>query len=276
MTARDSALRFSHVGRSVQPGEAVLYDIHSSLTLERLHIKAFERNFPAFTVDNGLQWNCLVGLDRDVPPGQYRIELVGVDLKGQRVTAGDVLDILPKEFPTRKLTIDPKYVSPPAEVLARIRKEQELVESIFTTTSSTRLWKGPFNLPVPGEVISEFGKRSIFNNQPRSAHSGTDFRGPVGTPIRAPNSGRVVLTSDLYYSGKTVILDHGMGMYSYLAHMSEIMVKEGDSVEKGSIVGKVGATGRVTGPHLHWTVRLRISRIDPISLVSILENYGDR
>jgi murein DD-endopeptidase MepM/ murein hydrolase activator NlpD len=121
-------------------------------------------------------------------------------------------------------------------------------------------------------VISAFGKRTVYNGQPRSPHTGVDFRGAVGTPIRSPNAGRVVLAENIYYSGNTVILDHGLGLYSYFGHMSAFSVKSGDHVETGAIIGKVGATGRATGPHLHWTVRLIMARVDPLSLVKILSN----
>jgi len=269
--AEGITLQFTHTERSIQPGEVVLLEIHSSHALKQLQISAFERQFPSYTEDEGLNWTGLVGIDRDCEPGRYDIKLEGTGLDGTSISRPYTLAVTAKEFPTRVLQVEPKYVTPPADVQNRIRKERKLVDDIFTSTTREKFWKGPFLAPVPGKVISEFGKRSIYNGEPRSAHSGTDFRGAVGTPIHAPNSGLVVLTEDLYYTGNTVIIDHGLGLYSYLGHMSAITAKEGDHVETGDIVGKVGATGRVTGPHLHWTVRLSISRIDPISLIDILE-----
>jgi len=271
--AQENNLSFIHTERSLQPGEVVLYDIHSSRPLNELHLEAFDRRFPAFAVDGAHEWKCLVGIDRDTEPGRYNIKLSGVDEGGKNISDTDVLVVIPKEFPTRKLTVEPKYVTPPAEVQDRIQKERALVDSIFNATTFEKLWDGPFNVPVPGVVISEFGKRSVYNGQPRSAHSGTDFRGAVGTPIHAPNSGRVVFTGNLYYTGHTVIIDHGLGMYSYLGHMSAITATEGQNVQTADLVGEVGATGRVTGPHLHWTVRLGISRVDPISLIDVLKKY---
>jgi hypothetical protein len=270
--ADEITLQYTHTERSMQPGEVVLFEIHSSRPLNQLLISAFERQFPAFTEDNGLIWNCLVGIDGDCNPGRYGVKLEGSAPDGTVVSESYSLDVLTKKFPTRVLQVEPKYVTPPENVLDRIRNERRLVDDIFASTTQEKLWKGPFRAPVPGEVISEFGKRSIFNGQPRSSHSGTDFRGAVGTPIHAPNTGRVVFTGDLYYTGNTVIIDHGLGLYSYLGHMSAITAQEGDLVEIGDLIGKVGATGRVTGPHLHWTVRLRISRVDPISLINIFEN----
>ena len=132
-----------------------------------------------------------------------------------------------------------------------------------------RLWSGGFLRPVPGDSTSSFGRRSVFNGQPRSPHSGTDFRGAEGTRITAPNAGIVVLAADLYFSGNVVIIDHGWGLYSYFAHLSSIAVEDGIRVEQGDVVGDVGATGRVTGPHLHWTVRLNDARVDPLSLMQL-------
>jgi murein DD-endopeptidase MepM/ murein hydrolase activator NlpD len=120
---------------------------------------------------------------------------------------------------------------------------------------------------VTGPATSNFGSRSIFNGQPRAPHAGIDYRGAVGTPIVAPNAGRVVLAEDLFLTGNTVVVDHGLGLYSLFAHMSRLDVKAGDDVATGTPVGLVGATGRVTGPHLHWSVRLGAARVDPAALL---------
>lgn len=124
--------------------------------------------------------------------------------------------------------------------------------------------------PVPQPTNSAFGTRSIFNGQPRGAHGGADFLSPAGTPIKAPNAGRVVLAKSLYYSGGTVIIDHGLGVFSFLCHMSKINAAVGDMVEPGTIVGLVGATGRVTGAHLHYTLRVGNARVDPLALFALL------
>ena len=126
---------------------------------------------------------------------------------------------------------------------------------------------------MPGAATSSFGRRSVLNGQARSPHSGTDFRAATGTPVRAPNGGRVVLAADQYFSGNTVILDHGQGLFSFLAHLSRITVRDGQIVARGEEVGLSGATGRVTGPHLHWTVRLDGARVDPLSVLALL---GDK
>jgi murein DD-endopeptidase MepM/ murein hydrolase activator NlpD len=250
----------------------ILLEARSSRPLKRLQVKAFGRVFSAFSEDGGVSWTGLAGIDLGTKPGSYRIALEGAGAAGRRVTAHDELVVKSKKFPTRVLTVDPKYVTPPADVLDRINEERARVDGIFASTTPEKLWNGSFVMPVPGKVISAFGKRSVYNGQPRSPHRGTDFRGAEGTPIRAPNAGRVVLASDLYYTGNTIILDHGLGLYSYFGHMSVLTVEEGAGVRTGDLVGKVGATGLVTGPHLHWTVCLAGIRVDPLSLVDILAN----
>ena len=123
---------------------------------------------------------------------------------------------------------------------------------------------------VPGASTSSFGRRSIVNGQPRGQHTGTDFQAATGTPVVAPNRGRIALAADQYFPGKTVIIDHGLGLYSYLAHLSAFAVEEGAIVERGQRIGLSGATGRVTGPHLHWTMRIGTARVDPLSLIAVL------
>jgi murein DD-endopeptidase MepM/ murein hydrolase activator NlpD len=123
---------------------------------------------------------------------------------------------------------------------------------------------------VPQPANSRFGTRSVFNGEARSPHGGTDFLSPAGTPVRAPNSGRVVAARELYFAGRTVMIDHGAGVFSQLAHLSRIDVREGESVRPGQVVGQVGATGRVTGAHLHWAVRVAGARVDALSLLALL------
>ena len=211
----------------------------------------------------------LVGIDLAASPGEYPIAVRATTGGGDTVRSTYTLNVDAKEFPTRHLSVSSSFVNPPAETLDRIQLEARKVAAIFGVASGDRQWQGGFAAPVPGEVMSSFGRRSVFNGQARSPHSGTDFRAGDGTPVKAPNAGTVVLVGDLYFSGNVVILNHGWGLYSYFAHLSAIAVAEGDVVTQGQVVGKVGATGRVTGPHLHWTVRLNDARVDPLSLMTL-------
>jgi len=268
--ALSADLTVAHRARSLQPGEVVMLTMESARPLQEVRVSAFGRSFLCFRTADPLTWSGLVGIDLETKPGRYVVHFTGRDAEGKAVTAEHPMTVAPKTFATRTLTVDPQFVTPPREALARIQKESEKVRAIFEAVSPERYWAGPFVLPVPGRSISEFGKRSVYNGQPRSPHSGTDFAGATGTPIKAPNAGNVALAANLFYSGNTIILDHGQGLYSYFGHMSAFSAREGDTVAAGDVVGKVGATGLVTGPHLHWSVRLAGTRVDPLSLVDVL------
>src|SRR5206468_5979781 len=175
------------------------------------------------------------------------------------------LTVKPRLFPTRRLSVDPAFVNPPEAELKRIEAETGRLNAVWQSSSAERQWTAPFVRPVPQPANSRFGTRSVFNGEPRNPHGGADFPSPRGTPVRAPNAGRVVLADSLYFSGNTVILDHGLGLFSLLAHLSTLAVHQGDRVSAGQIIGRVGATGRVTGPHLDWAVRPNDARLGPIA-----------
>jgi murein DD-endopeptidase MepM/ murein hydrolase activator NlpD len=178
--------------------------------------------------------------------------------------------VRPKAFRTRRLTVDPDFVTPPPSAAERIARDARLLQATWASSAPERLWTGSFVAPVGEPANSAFGSRSVFNGKLRAAHGGADFPSAAGTPIHAPNAGRVAVARDLYYSGNTVVLDHGAGLFSTLAHLSAFDVQEGDRVTAGQPVGRVGATGRVTGAHLHWAVRVNGARVDPLSLLAVL------
>lgn len=261
-------IRIAQRARALQPGEVVLLTIESQLPLSHVEAQAFGKTFPFFADTKGGTWRGLIGIDLETAAGPYNIQIRLTDRFGKEQVCDHPIKIRPKEFPTRRLTVDEKFVTPPQEVLSRIEEEGKRVAAIFAQISEQPYWQGAFVQPVPGPSISSFGKRNIMNGKPRSPHSGADFDAETGTPIDAPNGGIVVLAEDLYYSGNTVIIDHGQGLYSLFAHLSRYSVKPGDRVARGDVVGRVGATGRVTGPHLHWSVRLVGTRVDPLSLIA--------
>ncbi len=265
-----SSFEVSHRARSLQPGEVVLVTVRSQLPLTRMEGQAFEKTFLFYPTDQDTLWQGLVGIDLATTAGRYPVKLKGTTSDGSSVQQSYELQVEHKEFPTRRLTVDEKFVNPPGEMMPRIRRESKRVSQVFAGLNSEKFWEDSFLSPVPGAPTSGFGKRSILNGQPRSPHTGTDFDADEGTPAAAPNRGKVVLVSDLYYSGNTVILDHGQGLYSYFAHLSRFAVEEGQMVLPGDPIGLVGATGRVTGAHLHWTVRLNGTRVDPLSLIEAL------
>jgi len=256
--------------RSVQPGELVVLTIAPSSRVERVRLRAFDRDVAAFTAPEPSgepRWQALVGIDLDVKPGTYP---VAIDADEGRLRATYDLVVAPKHFPTRRLTVNESFVNPPPSERERIEREAKLLENVWVSPAPERLWTAPFVRPVAEPANSRFGTRSIFNGVPRAPHGGADFLSPAGTPIHAPGGGRIAIARGLYFTGNTVVIDHGLGLFSTLAHLSVIDVDEGDRVTAGQVVGKVGATGRVTGPHLHWAVRAGNARVDPIALLTLL------
>ena len=250
--------------RALQPGELVVLAIAAPDSATAIHVRAFGHDVAAYRSDEG-GWRALVGIDLDVKPGTYPVTVDAGSTRGSLDLA-----VLRRAFRTRTLTVDPAFVTPPASELERIEREARLLEDTWRASATERLWTGPFVRPVPQPANSAFGTRSVFNGQPRNAHGGADFLSPAGTPILAPNAGRILVARDLYFSGNTIVIDHGLGMFSTLAHLSAFDVHEGDRVAAGDRVGRVGATGRVTGPHLHWAVRAGGARVDPLSVLDAL------
>ena len=269
LRAEAPTLDVGHHARSVQPGEVVVLEVRPSEPVVAVQATAFGATIRFFSDGAGGVWRGIVGIDLEARPDDYPVAVRATLGNGDTVRATYVLSVAPKDFPTRQLSVNPSFVNPPADVLDRIGREASRQRKIFQTSSAVRQWEGGFLRPVPGDSTSSFGRRSVYNGEPRSPHSGTDFRAGEGTPIAATNTGTVVLAGDTYFSGNVVIIDHGWGLYSYFAHLSSIDVAEGETVERGHRVGKVGATGRVTGPHLHWTVRLNEARVDPLSLMAL-------
>ena len=233
-----------------------------------VHVRAFGRDLRPFAVD-AKTWRVLVGIDLETAPRTYPVAIEAGDTPAV-ARATHRLVVIPRKFPTRTLTVDPAFVNPPASALPRIERETAELNQLWASSAATRLWDGPFSRPVPDAANSAFGTRTILNGEPRSPHSGADFNSGTGTPIKAPNAGRVVVAGDRYFTGNTVMIDHGLTLFSLFAHLSEIDVHVGDVVKTDDVVGKVGATGRVTGPHLHWSVRVNGARVDPLSLLSVL------
>lgn len=205
----------------------------------------------------------LIGVDLDAPQGERAVEVRCKDWEGRAS-----LRIREHTFPRQELTVAKRYVEPDPAEQARAAREAKRLKRLWATVSPQRLWDGKFQRPTGGPLGSAFGLRRIFNGQPRSPHSGVDIRAPRGTPVVAANRGRVVLRDQLFFSGNTVALDHGLGLYTSYLHLSEFRVSEGDIVEKGQVIGRVGATGRATGAHLHFSARLAGARVEPWQLIT--------
>ena len=219
---------------------------------------------------SGDNWVAFVGVDLDSKPGDHAVDVTFTYQDGRtRVTREPVL-VNAGQYPTTELQVEERYVELSPEDQARADREAAETSAIYDTFTPERYWTEAFEVPVRGAKDGRnFGHRRVFNGQPRAPHSGADLRAGTGTPIYAANRGRVVLAKDLFFSGNAVYIDHGYGLFTTYLHLSEIDVKVGDMVERGQQLGLAGATGRVTGPHLHWGVRLVDARVDPFSLVKL-------
>jgi murein DD-endopeptidase MepM/ murein hydrolase activator NlpD len=164
------------------------------------------------------------------------------------------LDAAARQWDETSLSVAPKYSSPPPEVQDRIARDRREIRAVLNHASPEWLIDGPFEAPRPYDVTAEYGQKRVFNGEMQSRHTGLDLRGQVGAPVLAAGRGRVALAGDFYFSGNGIFLDHGLGVHTGYFHLSEILVSEGDMVEKGDLIGRAGATGRVTGPHLHWSL----------------------
>lgn len=214
----------------------------------------------------------LLGVDLERPPGTYPVILHIETTRGKPASCTLQIPVRKGKFATENLRVEKEFVEPSPEQIKRANEERDRLRAIFNQATPQKLWTGPFRVPIDGVTTGgNFGKRRILNGQPGSPHSGVDFPAPTGTSVHAAQSGRVALAEELFFSGNTVVVDHGLGVYTFYGHLSEIDVKAGDDLQSGQVLGKVGATGRVTGPHLHWGLTVERARVNPLRLVALLE-----
>jgi murein DD-endopeptidase MepM/ murein hydrolase activator NlpD len=220
-------------------------------------------------------WRALLGVDLALKPQQYPLVVTVKTESTEELSCSATILVKEGKFATESLKVAPNFVQPDPEQLARAEAERQRLRAIFATITPDRLWDGSFHYPLTGITTGgNFGKRRILNGQPGSPHSGVDFPAPAGTPVYAAQRGRVVLAESLYFSGNTVVLDHGLGLYTLYAHFESTSVQPGDLVDTGALLGKVGATGRVTGPHLHWGATVNRARTNPLQLITLLASTG--
>jgi len=212
----------------------------------------------------GDAWHAVVGLPLALKPGAHQLSV----LEGEKRARTIRFDVKSHDYEVQHLTLAARQVDPgPADRL-RIARDQESIVRAFTTFSDSALDDFSLDLPSPGRPSGGFGLRRFLNNEPRQPHSGVDIAAPPGTPITAPAAGTVLETGDYFFYGLTVLLDHGQGLITMYNHLSSIDVAKGARVARGERIGAVGSTGRVTGPHLHWSVSLNNARVDPVLFLS--------
>jgi murein DD-endopeptidase MepM/ murein hydrolase activator NlpD len=216
------------------------------------------------------EWRALIGVDLEKAAGKYELKVSGEMADGRALSCAAFVDVKPGRFATEKLHVGKQFVEPSPEQLQRAREETARLRAIFAGMTPEKLWSGRFRVPLDGVTTGgNFGRRRVLNGQPGSPHSGVDFPAAAGTPVHAAQGGRVVLAEELFFSGNTVVLDHGLGIYTLYGHLSAIDVKSGDDVAAGEVLGKVGSTGRATGPHLHWGLTVERARVNALEMVKL-------
>jgi len=207
------------------------------------------------------QWKAVVGLPLSLAPGNH--QLVVVDGTGQHVKYE--FTVKPKDYGAQHISLsNQRMVDPSPEDLRRIEREQRLLDAAFTRWSDVDAATMAFDLPARGRMSGNFGTKRFFNKQPRQPHTGLDIAAPLGTPVTAPAAGTVIDVGEYFFNGRTVFIDHGRGLVTMYNHLNRIAVKPGARVARGEPIGEIGMTGRVTGPHLHWSVSLNNARVDPL------------
>jgi murein DD-endopeptidase MepM/ murein hydrolase activator NlpD len=252
--------------RRLSQGEIIKISLHSpGFTSAKAHFKGKDYMF----VSSGepSTFFLLIGLGLDIKPGIHDLDVRIEFADGQRKDLSFKLPISKGKFHRKRLNVERRFTSPSPKEQERIIREVRLTKTVYSELTPHWLGHGKFIMPVKDRIKKNFGERRIFNDGFLSRHRGIDILSPAGTPVMASNSGKIVLTRNLYYSGNTVILNHGIGLFSIYCHLSMICAEEGKSVDKGEIIGYTGSTGRVTGPHLHFGFRLFDKYIDPLSVV---------
>jgi murein DD-endopeptidase MepM/ murein hydrolase activator NlpD len=255
-------------------GTLLIAEVRSPDTLSAISGKFTDRDISfwqatgASTLKGVSVWRALLGVDLEQAAGDYKLSVTGKSSDGKALACEAPISVRTGKFPTERLKVAPNFVEPNPEQAAKAAEDQKKLRAIYATVTPEKLWTGSFRIPLDGvKTGGNFGKRRVLNGKSNSPHSGVDLPSPTGTPVHATQSGRVVLAEELYFAGNTVVIDHGFGIYTLYGHFSEIDAKVGDEVKAGDVIGKVGATGRVTGPHLHWGLEIDHARINAMEIV---------
>jgi hypothetical protein len=268
--------RVESLPRVVKQGEVYPIRALGPASLKSIYVEFQGVRFPmAFGGQKGA-YEGLIGIDMNTRPATYPIKIVGRDEGSGVYLIPLSLKVEKVDFGIQKLSLPSSMVDLDSKTLERVNQEARQLKALLQAFRDERLWRGAFIRPVEGELSGAFGLSRIINGRRRSQHTGIDLQAEEGTPVLACNSGMIVLVDQLFFSGKSVILDHGWGLFSMYFHLSETRVKEGDRVNRGAMLGRVGSTGRSTKPHLHWGIRMNGARVDPLSLPGVTETAGKK
>ncbi len=246
---------------TIQSGSPILF--HAALPEARALTGTWLKHPVTFTQAPDKSWYVLAGVDVEQTPGTYTLDLTETLPNGTTKHLTREIKVGPAHYRTGALTVPPKFLEPDPATVARAAEEKAIKDKAFATNTPQPLWSGDFARPVTSAGTDSFGTRRTFNGKLASIHRGADFRAAMGTPVYASNDGIVLIAQPMFYEGGFVLLDHGQQLMSMYMHFSRIDVKPGDRIHKGQRLGLSGASGRVTGPHLHWSVCLNQAMVDP-------------
>jgi murein DD-endopeptidase MepM/ murein hydrolase activator NlpD len=252
-----------------RPGELYIFEVRPNSGQKIVSVSGafLETAMEFYAV--GDAFIAMFGVPAKIFPHKYDT-LINVKFdSGKEVSGSFELPIRKRIFKLSRLNVDPLYLEYTSETLQRIEVEKQVLIAIWKKTTPEKLWDGLFIYPIASEITLEFSIKRVFQGEFRSFHSGIDLRAKDPTEVLAANKGVVVLTGDHFFSGNFVIIDHGRRLFSFYAHLSAINVKESDAVEKGQVIAVSGNTGRITGPHLHWTIKVNSVNIDPVSITEM-------
>jgi len=271
----EGSLVVSLYPEKVREGEVCKVAVNSNKPLVHVRGDFNGRGINFSPSESNNKFHALMGIDMRLKPGRHDLVITAADKNRNTITHKVSISVLKREFGVQRLTLPTHMVRLDKETLKRVKSEKGEIGRIWAQETDTheRLWDGRFIMPLEGEIVSEFGVSRIINGENRSPHSGIDLQANHGTPVIASNSGRVALVGDLFFEGRSIVLDHGQGIYSMYFHLSKELVDEGEKVRKGDTIGLVGSTGRASGPHLHWGIRLNGARVDPISLIQQTNSF---
>ncbi len=256
---------------SAKPRQGAIFPVtvRSETPIARGTLTDGRLEIPLSVSEDGRTLRALVGIDFESAPGPRTLKVEAVGACGKTHRASSRVQVVSGRFRIQSLRVDPAYVEPPESERERIRLDREKVARVWASADTERRWRGPFGKPVPASAPGDFGAKRVFNGESRSRHNGVDLAAPEGADVLAPAPGVVALAEELYFSGGTVILDHGSGLFTTYFHLSAIDLPPGSEVAAGRRIGAVGATGRATGPHLHWGARLHGARVNPLDLLRL-------
>ncbi len=275
--AADSVtIEISQTPSEIPPGDAVLINLKLSNNAAMVSGKCYKHDVYFMKQGDTNEYFAIVGTDVSQKGDHVKLSII-VNYHDSEIESFDFdISLIAVEYPVEKLTVAKKLVTPPKKANKRLAEERKLVKAAYAKTTPEPEFSEPFIMPLNTKFSSTFGRRRIYNGVPKAPHNGLDLRGNVGKPVKVSNTGTIVMARDLYFTGNTMIVSHGLGLHTAYFHLSNMNKKVGDKVKRGDIIGKVGMTGRVTGPHLHFGVKMNGLYVNPLSALDVFNDYYSR